>query len=182
MRERISPHRKGRPRPVNLASAPVEEAIDQSRYRQALGHFATGVTVVATVHEDIPSGLCVNSFTSVSLDPPLVAFCVARHSTSWSRIRTARRFCVNILAEDQEEVSRLFATPGADRFRGIGWRLSSWGSPLLTGVLAWVDCTLEAENDAGDHVLVIGRVRDIGVGEKGRPLVFYRGGYGRFKP
>lgn len=147
-----------------------------------LGHFATGVTVVTAMHGGTPAGLSVNSFTSVSLDPPLVAFCVARTSATWPRIREAGWFCVNILAEHQEGVSRVFATRGADKFRGIGWHPSVSGAPILAGVLAWIDCTIDVEHDAGDHVLVVGRVRELDVAAEGRPLVFYRGGYGRFEP
>ena len=147
-----------------------------------LGHFATGVTVVTAMHGGTPAGLSVNSFTSVSLDPPLVAFCVARTSATRPRIREAGWFCVNILAEHQEGVSRVFATRGADKFRGIGWHPSVSGAPILAGVLAWIDCTIDVEHDAGDHVLVVGRVRELDVAAEGRPLVFYRGGYGRFEP
>jgi flavin reductase (DIM6/NTAB) family NADH-FMN oxidoreductase RutF len=132
------------------------------------------------VHDGEPVGLAVNSFTSVSLDPPLVAFCAAKSSTTWPSIQAAGRFCVNILAEDQEDVSRLFATRGADKFRGMGWRAGESGSPILNGVLAWVDCVTEAEHDAGDHLIVVGRVLDLEVPREDGPLAFFRGGYGRF--
>jgi flavin reductase (DIM6/NTAB) family NADH-FMN oxidoreductase RutF len=161
----------------------LEEAtIDQARFRQVLGHFATGVTVVTALHEGAPAGLSVSSFTSLSLDPPLVAICVARRSRSWPRIRAAGRFCVNVLAEDQETLSRVFATAGPDKFRGIGWRPAPSGAPILTGVLAWIDCALHAEYDGGDHILVVGRVLELEAAHHGGPLIFYRGGYGRFEP
>jgi 3-hydroxy-9,10-secoandrosta-1,3,5(10)-triene-9,17-dione monooxygenase reductase component len=159
-----------------------DPSVDSAHYRQVLGHFATGVTVITAMHGRTPVGLSVNSFTSVSLDPPLVAFCVAGTSATWPRIQEAGWFCVNILAEDQEAVSRVFATRGADKFRGIGWHAGVFGAPVLAGVLAWIDCTIEAEYEAGDHVLVLGRVRELEVAAEGRPLVFYRGGYGRFEP
>ncbi|MEN3316537.1 MAG: hypothetical protein V7605_2771 [Acidimicrobiaceae bacterium] len=155
--------------------------IEAARYRQVLGHFATGVTVVTTADDGRPAGLAVNSFTSVSLAPPLVGFCVARTSTTWPRIRTAGSFCVNILAEDQEDLCRAFAGRSADRFVGVGWRPARSGAPILAGGLAWLDCTVEVEHDAGDHILVLGRVREMGVDHEGTPLVFYRGGYGRFQ-
>jgi 3-hydroxy-9,10-secoandrosta-1,3,5(10)-triene-9,17-dione monooxygenase reductase component len=155
---------------------------DQARFRSVLGHFATGVTVVAAVDGREPIGLSVNSFTSVSLDPPLVLFCAAKASTTWPRIRKVGAFAVNVLSESQEDVSRVFATRGADKFRGVGWSAAPSGSPILDGVLAWVDCSLEAEHEAGDHVLVVGRARDLGVADEGVPLIFYRGGYGRFEP
>lgn len=145
-----------------------------------LGHFCTGVAVVAAAPGE-PVGFTVQSFSSVSLDPPLVAICPSRASSSWPRIRSAGVFCVNILAEDQEVLARLFATRGADKFKGVGWRPSVVsGSPVLEGALAWVDCRIEAEHDGGDHLVVLARVVDMGVEGDGRPLLFYRGGYGRF--
>lgn len=161
---------------------PPGMTIDEARFRQVLGHFATGVTVVTGDDGEGPVGLSVNSFTSVSLDPPLVAFCVTKASSTWPRIRATGRFTVNILAADQEAVSRRFASPGADRFAGIGWHPSPSGSPVLGGALAWIDATVEAEHDAGDHVMVLGRVSGLDVANEGVPLVFYRGGYGRFEP
>ncbi len=173
-----------------LAPVPDEEieragdggGIDRARFRQVLGRFATGVTVITTADQGDPAGLSVNSFTSVSLEPPLVAFCVASASRTWPRIRAARSFCVNILAEDQEDLSRAFARRGADKFRGVGWRPAESGAPVLSGALAWLDCSVEAEHLAGDHVIVVGQVREMGVTHEGGPLVFYRGGYGRFQP
>ncbi|MGI8685368.1 MAG: flavin reductase family protein [Acidimicrobiales bacterium] len=154
--------------------------IDAARFRQVLGHFCTGVTVVAAMPGE-PVGFTVQSFSSVSLDPPLVAICPSRTSGSWPRIRSAGVFCVNVLAEDQEALARLFATHGADKFTGVGWRPSVVsGSPVLDGVLAWVDCRIEAEHDGGDHLVVLARVVDMGVAREHGPLLFYRGGYGRF--
>jgi 3-hydroxy-9,10-secoandrosta-1,3,5(10)-triene-9,17-dione monooxygenase reductase component len=141
------------------------------------------VTVVTTLGADRrPVGLAVNSFTSVSLQPALVAFCVGVSSSTWPTVRSAGSFCVNILAEDQEAVSRTFASHGVDRFAGMGWRPSPSGAPILADVLAWIDCTVEAEYEAGDHRIVVGRVRELDLLHEGRPLVFYRGGYGRFEP
>lgn len=154
--------------------------IDAARYRQVLGHFATGVTVITAMDGDEPVGMAANSFTSVSLEPPLVAFCAAKTSSTWPRIQAARHYCVNILAEDQEEICRLFATKDAERFRGIGWRTGESGAPILDDALAWIDCRIEAEHDAGDHLIVVGRVCGLGAAEGGKPLLFYRGGYGRF--
>jgi len=156
--------------------------IDPARLRTVFGHFATGVTVVTGVDAAGPVGVAVNSFTSVSLDPPLVAFCVLTTSSTWPRIRTAGRFAVNILSSDQEAVSRRFASAVEDRFEGIGWHPSASGAPVLEGALAWIDAAVEAEHEAGDHVLVVGRVSGLDVVGEGAPLVFYRGGYGRFEP
>ena len=170
--------------PLAPVGEPVADGgtINAARYRQVLGHFATGVTVVTTATDGQPAGLAVNSFTSVSLAPPLVAFCVARTSSTWPRIQAVGAFCVNILSEDQEDLCRVFATSGADKFRGVGWRPAESGAPILGGALAWIDCSIESEHPAGDHLIVVGRVRELGVAREGRPLVFYRGGYGRFDP
>ena len=153
---------------------------DEARYRQVLGHFATGVTVVTAVPGGEPVGLAVNSFTSVSLHPPLVSVCIAKGSTTWPRIRDGGSFCVNILSADQEAICRTFAARGEQRFAGIGYGPGPSGAPILTGVLAWIDCTIDAEYPAGDHFIVVARVRNLGVAGGHRPLVVYRGGYGTF--
>lgn len=168
-----------------MSDSPVTElreadgGFDSLRFRQVLGHFATGVTVIAAIGEEGPAGLAVNSFTSVSLDPPLVAFCVSHTSSTWPSIRTSGSLCVNILAEDQEEVCRAFAAKGGEKFAGVDWSPSYSGAPVLAGALAWLDCTIEVIHEVGDHVLVVGRVTHLGVADEGRPLVFYRGGYDR---
>jgi len=165
-------------------SDPIEPAsdapFDGARFRQVLGHFPTGVTVITSMHEEQPVGMAVGSFASVSLEPPLVLFCAAQSSSSWPRMREAGRFCVNILADDQEDVCRQFATPGADKFAGIGWKHGGGGAPLLHGVLAWLDCELVEVLGEGDHDVAVARVLDLAVVREGRPLVFYRGGYGTF--
>lgn len=156
---------------------------DDARFRQVLGHFCTGITVIAAMDGDEPVGFTAQSFTSVSLDPPLVSVCPAKTSSSWPRIRAAGRFCANILSDDQEAVSRAFATRDGEKFKGLGWKASAaTGSPVLDGVLGWVDCELEVEHEAGDHLISVARVVDLGIAEEGRPLLFYRGGYGRFEP
>ena len=159
-------------------SAPT---IDAANYRRVLGHFATGITVITAMDGDEPIGMAANSVTSVSLDPPLVMFCAAHASTTWPRIRDAGHFCVNVLAEDQEEICRLFATKGADRFKGVGWKTGESGAPILDDALAWIDCDMDAQHEAGDHVLVVGRVLGLDADDRGKPLLFYRGGYGRFE-
>ncbi len=153
---------------------------DSAKFRQVLGHFPTGVTVVTADTDTGPTGMAVGSFASVSLDPPLVAFFPGAGSSSWPRIESAGSFCVNVLAEDQEEVCRRFASKGDDKFTGLGWRPAPSGAPLLDGVLAWIDCDIESVTEAGDHYCVMGRVRELEVVHDGAPLVFFRGGYGRF--
>jgi 3-hydroxy-9,10-secoandrosta-1,3,5(10)-triene-9,17-dione monooxygenase reductase component len=154
---------------------------DSATFRQVLGHFPTGVTVITGAGDgEGPVGLAVGSFFSVSLDPPLVGWCPDKRSTSWPSIRAAGSFCVNILAEDQEHVCRSFASKDPDKFRGVGWEPAGTGSPRILDALAWIDCDIEAVHDAGDHELCVGRVRELHVEREAGPLVFYRGGYGRF--
>jgi 3-hydroxy-9,10-secoandrosta-1,3,5(10)-triene-9,17-dione monooxygenase reductase component len=152
---------------------------DVAKFRQVLGHFPSGVTVITAMAPDGPVGLAIGSFASLSLDPPQVLFCPAKTSGSWPRIREAGAFCVNILADDQEDVSRVFASKGTDKFAEIGWRRSGNGSPLLDGVLAYIDCEIGSVHDGGDHEIVVGRVQDLEVRHEGGPLIFFRGGYGR---
>lgn len=157
--------------------------LDSASFRQVLGHFPTGVTVVTAQPADgPPAGLAVGSFTSVSLEPPLVAFCPSRTSGSWPRIESTGGFCVNVLADDQEHLCRVFAGKGDDKFRGLGWHPSPQGAPILAGVLAWIDCRIEVVHDAGDHLIVVGRVTALAVEREAGPLVFFRGGYGAFTP
>lgn len=150
-------------------------------FRRVLGHFPTGVVVVTGLDRaGQPAGLAVGSFTSVSLEPPLVAFLPHRDSTSWPRIRESGAFCVNVLSADQEAVSRTFATHGQDKFADLSWRPAGSGSPVLDGILAYIDCEVEAVHEAGDHWIVLGRVRELDVLSTALPLVFFQGGYGRF--
>jgi 3-hydroxy-9,10-secoandrosta-1,3,5(10)-triene-9,17-dione monooxygenase reductase component len=163
------------------ASPPDQEVLrpNQDEFRRALGQFATGVTIITAISDGEPAGVAANSFTSVSLDPPLVLFCVARTSTTWPRIEKARKFAVNILGEHQEELCRLFAMKGADRFGQADWHIGAGGSPVLHETLAYLDCEFWQEYDGGDHIIVVGRVLDLGITHDAGPLVFFRGQYGR---
>jgi 3-hydroxy-9,10-secoandrosta-1,3,5(10)-triene-9,17-dione monooxygenase reductase component len=155
--------------------------IDQATYRQVLGHFPTGVTVISGMDGDEPVGLAVGSFFSLSLEPALVGFCVGKTSGSWARMEGSGRFCVNVLGDDQEDVCRAFAMSGDDKFAGIGWKPAESGSPKIDGVLAWIDCEVDAVHDGGDHHIVVGRVLGLGIGEEGNPLIFFRGGYANLR-
>ncbi|MDP9861166.1 MULTISPECIES: flavin reductase family protein [Streptosporangium] len=159
------------------------QAVDGTWFRSVLGHFATGVVAITAIDPDSgePCGLAANSFTSVSLDPPLVAFCVAHTSTSWPRLRAAKSQTVNVLAEHQEAVCAALASRGGTKFAGLTWTDSPGGSPVIDEALAWIDCTIEAEYPAGDHVIVVARVHQLGLHGDGGPLLFFRGGYGRFR-
>jgi 3-hydroxy-9,10-secoandrosta-1,3,5(10)-triene-9,17-dione monooxygenase reductase component len=156
---------------------------DSARFRQVLGHFCTGVTIVTAAPDGSAVGFTAQAFTSLSIEPPLVAMCPGVESRSWPRIREAGAFCANILAHDQEALCRRFATRGVDKFQGVGWTSSHvTASPVLDGVLAWVDTRIVACHPAGDHVIVVSEVVDLGVERETLPLLFYRGGYGRFEP
>ncbi len=149
------------------------------QFREVLGRFASGVAVVTGADGDTPVGLTCQSFTSVSLDPPLVLFCPARTSRAWPLIWRSGAFCVNVLADDQVEISDVMASRGADKFAGLSWHPSeATGSPRLSGAAAYVDCSISAVHEAGDHFVVIGRVQDLAVGDGVHGLTFHRGRYG----
>jgi 3-hydroxy-9,10-secoandrosta-1,3,5(10)-triene-9,17-dione monooxygenase reductase component len=136
---------------------------------------------VTAMDGDEPVGMACNSFTSVSLEPPLVLFCAAKSSSTWPRIQSAAKWAANILGEDGEEVCRLFAQKGADRFAHLTYTIGRTGAPIIDAALAFVDCETVAEHDAGDHLIVVGRVVELGYAAEGKPLLFYRGGYGHFE-
>lgn len=156
--------------------------LDAMRFRSVLGMFATGVVAITAIDPGTgkPTGLAANSFTSVSLNPPLVAFCVAHTSTTWPKVRAADRYCINILADHQREICLQLATKGADKFVGLTWTKSPGGQPVIDGAIAWLECSLGAEQAAGDHVIVVCRVHNLDKHHDNGPLLFYRGGYGRF--
>jgi len=145
-------------------------------FRTVLGRLPTGVVVVAGGEHEHPSALVVGSFMSVSLEPPLVAVCVAQTSTSWPAIEASGNFCANILGEGQEELAKRFARSGGDKFAGVGWTPApATGSPLLDDVAAWIDCRIYKRYEAGDHWLVLGEVLELhGLAESGA-LVFHSG-------
>lgn len=157
-------------------------AFDSSQFRRVLGHFATGVTVITTIDPDgKPAGMSVGSFTSVSLEPALVGFLPGKNASAWPAIEASGKFCVNVLADDQEHVSRVFSSKAEDRFSGLGWSpTAATGSPKIDGALAWIDCEVDSISDAGDHYWVMGLVKGLDVAHEGGPLLFFRGGYGRF--
>jgi 3-hydroxy-9,10-secoandrosta-1,3,5(10)-triene-9,17-dione monooxygenase reductase component len=154
--------------------------IDLELFKKVMGSFATGVAVVTASEAEGPVGFTCQSIVSLSLDPVLVALSPAKASTSWPRIAAAGTFCVNVLAEDQEELGRRFSVPGGDKFHGVAWHAGRSGAPVIHGALAVIDCHLELVHDAGDHEIVIGRVLDLGIGrEAAGPLLFYRSEYRR---
>jgi 3-hydroxy-9,10-secoandrosta-1,3,5(10)-triene-9,17-dione monooxygenase reductase component len=150
---------------------------EPDRFRQVLGHFCTGVTVITTVDADGPAGFTCQSFAAVSLDPPLVLFCPSRSSATWRRIERTRYFCANVLADGQQELARVFASRAAGKFDGVGWSPAPSGAPVLDGVVAWVAAEVETIHEAGDHQVVIGRVTGLSARRAGPALLFYRGRY-----
>lgn len=154
---------------------------DSRAFRTTMGQFATGVVIATGVVDGKPAGFAAQSFVSLSLDPPLVALCPAKTSTSWPKLRASGHFCINVLAADQQAVCNSFAISGGDKFADLKWRAGATGSPILEGILAYVDCQIEAEHEAGDHLIVVGRVADFALQqENDGPLLFFRGGYGDF--
>lgn len=155
--------------------------IDPKLFRDTLGHYPTGVAVVTGIDNGgHPVGMVVGSFTSISLDPPLVAFAPKRDSQSFPTLQESATFCVNVLAADQEFVGRQFAVSGADKYEGLEWSPAPGGSPILAGVVCWVECSWDTVIEAGDHYIVLGHVRDLDVTRATPPLMFFQGGYGRF--
>lgn len=156
--------------------------IDNDRFRSVLGSYPTGVAVVTGLDATgSPIGMVVGTFTSVSLEPPLVAFLPMKTSRSFQAMRDASpRFCVNILAADQESICRALTAPGDRKFDGVAWHPSPAGNPVIDGVVAWIDCEYANVLDGGDHFIVLGSVTDMDLGRDTTPLLFFQRGYGRF--
>jgi flavin reductase (DIM6/NTAB) family NADH-FMN oxidoreductase RutF len=154
--------------------------IDSLRLRRVFGHYPTGVVVVAAMSDGEPYGFTVNSFTSVSRDPPIVGFCAAHTSSTWPRIRDAGAFTISLLSVGQEQVCRSFATKGSDRFSGVEWSMKEGGHPGIDGALAWIDCVLDDCHLVGDHELILARVVSMTTNDvDDDPLVFHGGRLGR---
>ncbi|WP_262505800.1 flavin reductase family protein [Streptomyces sp. TRM68367] len=174
------------PRPELRCVGEDERApVSQRAFRDVLGAFATGVTVITAPPADggpSPAGFACQSFSALSLDPPLVAFMVGRTSTTWPRIARAGLFCVNVLGAAQGELCRAFAVSGADKFAGVAYDAAPVsGAPRLAGSLAWIDCTIHAVHTGGDHLIVVGRVDALGTAadDPDGPLLFHRGRFAR---
>jgi 3-hydroxy-9,10-secoandrosta-1,3,5(10)-triene-9,17-dione monooxygenase reductase component len=162
---------------VLVATALAAAAPDVRSFRDALGRFATGVAFVTAAPDGEPAGLIVNSLTSVSLAPPLVSFCPSRSSLTWSRMRRARRFGVNVLGRHHERFAQRATPAGTDRFAGLDWELAG-GVPLLTDAVASLTCEIVAEHPTGDHWIVVGQVHNLRTSRINDPLVFFAGAFG----
>lgn len=153
-------------------------SIDQAEFRRVMGHFATGVTVITTRDGDgAPSGLTANAVSSVSLSPPLVLVCVDKAAETYPCFEASRVFAINILSEAQEAISRRFAKSGGDKFTGLGYKPGITGAPILTDVVAHLECELRHSFDAGDHTIYVGEAVSIAAAKEENPLLYFRGGY-----
>lgn len=153
---------------------------DVTQFRKILGHYPTGVcAVTARSGTGDLLAMIVGSFTSVSLSPPLVAFFPDKSSTSWPKIRGCGGFCVNVLADSQLELCARLGSKDSAKFDGVGYHLSSRGSPILDGAVAWLDCSVDAIHEAGDHYVVLGEVLSLDLHHLGEPLLFHKGTYGK---
>ena len=168
-------------------SAANAHEFDSKEFRTVLGHFPTGVTIVSGVDGGTPVGFTIGSFTSVSLDPPLVGFLPMKESPTWSAIERSGSFCVNVLSRDQADLCWKFAKSDneADRYDGVTWHTAPTGSPIIDRAVAWIDCDVEQVYEMGDHYFVLGRVTALDAdadhdGLPPQPLVFYRGTIGGF--
>jgi 3-hydroxy-9,10-secoandrosta-1,3,5(10)-triene-9,17-dione monooxygenase reductase component len=155
--------------------------IDQAEMRRVCGNFLTGVTVVTSAIGTEVAGVTINSFTSVSLSPPIVLFCIHQDSSAWKVIRRASVFAVNILAEDQAEICRNFSSRSTALYMGDEVRTAKTGAPILDGALAYLDCKIVTWHPGGDHIIVMGRVIDIGVMRDHSPLIFFRNSHPRLR-
>jgi flavin reductase (DIM6/NTAB) family NADH-FMN oxidoreductase RutF len=151
--------------------------IEKNEFRRVMGHFATGVTVITTRRTNGElHGLTANALTSVSLVPPLLLVCVDKKAESYPCFEESKVFTVNILAHDQEALSRNFAISGGDKFRGVAYRVGANGAPILDGTLGYIECRVVGSFDGGDHTVYVGEVEQAEVREA-KPLLFFRGGY-----
>lgn len=159
--------------------SPLPGALDVRGFREALGHYASGITIIAGHHDDEPVGFTCQSFYSVSVTPPLVAFSVMTDSTTYPRIRETGRFSVNVLAADQQALASQFARKGTDKWAGVTWRPTRTGNPVIGETVMWLDCDIWAEHEAGDHLIVLGRVSELcpPSDRRGEPLLYFQGSY-----
>ena len=152
-------------------------AIEKNELRRVMGHFATGVTVITSIRSSGEMhGLTANAFTSVSLIPPLLLVCIDKKAESYPCFDESKVFTVNVLAADQEALSRRFAVTGGDKFDGVSYKVGANGAPILDGALAFLECKVTQKIDGGDHTIYIGEIEQAETKE-GKPLLFFRGGY-----
>lgn len=161
----------------------MDTGIDLNDFKKAVGSFVTGITVVSATSKLGPVGFTCQSFTSLSLNPPMILISVAKTSRTYSTISQCKRFCVNILGVDAEVIARDFAEVEPEtRFVKHPWKMNSGGNPVLEAALAWLDCDLSEAIDVEDHLIILGRVMALGCSENStEPLAYFRGNFGGFK-
>ena len=155
--------------------------MDNRHLRSVLGKFATGVTIITTIENQHPKGITANSFTSVSLDPPLVLFCLGKDSTNFQAFNVANFFAVNILSNQQTELSNRFAAFDGDRFDGVNWKIWETGAPILDYALAAIDCRKKEVIDAGDHIIILGEILRAEKLSEQDPLIYFNGKYAKIE-
>ncbi|WP_446039804.1 flavin reductase family protein [Streptomyces sp. SID1121] len=164
-----------------LEKTPERHSLRPTDLRKVFGTFPTGVTAVAALVDGRPVGLAASSFTSVSLDPPLISVCVAHTSTTWPVLRDRTRLGVSVLGAHQERACRRLAAREGDRFAGLDWRATRDGAVLIEHTSAWFDCTVERLIEAGDHDIVLLRIHELDADHRVPPLVFHAGGFRRLE-
>ena len=170
-----------------VMSDSAEPTFDGKQFRTVLGHFPTGVTIVSGMHDGEPVGFTIGSFTSVSLDPPMVGFLPQTNSSTWAAMAESGSFCVNVLSQAQGDLCWAFAKSDIDsnRFDEVDWHPGPTGSPVIDRAVAWIDCNVEEVYEMGDHYFVLGRVVALDAdadhdGEPPMPLIFFKGALGGF--
>jgi flavin reductase (DIM6/NTAB) family NADH-FMN oxidoreductase RutF len=155
---------------------------DQKEFRKTLGTFATGITVVTAMHENsVPVGITVNSFTSVSLDPPLILWCLDNEAESYKVFANCKNFAIHILHQEQEAISQTFATKGSDKFSGLEWETGELGSPILKDCASYFQCETETSYEGGDHIILLGRVKAVQTNADKQPLIYHASNYHSLK-
>lgn len=167
-----------------MNTALEEQSIDPRAFRDTLGHYASGITIISSMDEAGPIGFTCQSFYSVSTEPPLISFSVMKTSTTYPRIRETGKFVVNVLSHSQHAVSNQFARKGTDKWAGVPWKATEAGTPIIEETLMWLECDIWAEHDAGDHLIVLGKVKEMSPADWHihEPLLFFKGRYRTLRP
>jgi 3-hydroxy-9,10-secoandrosta-1,3,5(10)-triene-9,17-dione monooxygenase reductase component len=191
LREQLGPRPPGKQshsarkhREAAMNTALEQRSIDPRLFRDTLGHYASGITIISGIDGTGPIGFTCQSFYSVSAEPPLVSFSVMKTSTTYPRIRETGIFAVNVLSHHQHTVSNQFAKKGSDKWAGVPWAGTQAGNPVINDTLMWLDCDIWAEHDAGDHLIVLGKVNEMSPSDwhVHEPLLYFKGKYRYLRP
>lgn len=165
---------------MNASTLETKSAFDPRAFRDVMGHYPTGVVVVTALIDDTPTGMVIGTFSSVSLEPPLVSFMPMTTSSSYAKLRNASDICISVFAQDQLQVCRTLASKDPEKFDKVDWTPSPTGAPMVAGAVAHIHGRIEREIEAGDHYITLVAVDDIAVNRPATPLLFFQGGYGGF--